>query len=548
LQSIYDLANHTNGLSWKVNATEFINAFHWYPVGDFLLIPSLEATFSGLAFGTTGMSRAALHYLRDTNDGNNILASDIIDESLDWLNDQSLINDSEISFNMTSEFSGVKSNNIATGAAGIGMLYLDLANHFDNITYSNAALGIMHWLNGTDTNVSRWDGTWEVNETLYEDHEIGLSHGLAGVLSFITSIYEANPNLDLVLLGESAFNLVGRGIDDENGLKFPERITGGVLDPPVDGSASFAYGAAGIYTVLLDSYTILNSSVVQETANQIRRYLLSQVKTEYQYSSIKDIQTNNLENNPSRGLPGIVLMLALPSQGSLQLETASLDFGKVTIGSSLTLNVSIVNIGDFPISFNETLEPASVFSVLNEEVDEVLGRSSINLIVVFEPQMEQSYSSVLSIISENSKKFDVTVEGIGVNNPVIELVEAKENNSLISSPNDLTFRLIVTDSSPIKQVTLGIGSSSTNLANTPGSSEYSIDWRVQDLENGTYTLTFTAVDVLEHSTILILVYTIGFYTSNIAERAFSERNQMILIAIAGVLLIVAVIITRKYMS
>ncbi|MHA2091631.1 MAG: hypothetical protein ACW98K_12285, partial [Candidatus Kariarchaeaceae archaeon] len=119
LQSIYDLANHTNGLSWNVNITKFISAFAWYPVGDLFLIPSLEATFSGLAFGTTGMSRAALHYIRDTNDGSNVVALDIINESLEWMDSQSQYNASEISFNMTSEFFGVKSNSISTGAAGI---------------------------------------------------------------------------------------------------------------------------------------------------------------------------------------------------------------------------------------------------------------------------------------------------------------------------------------------------------------------------------------------------------------------------------------------
>ncbi|MHA2171650.1 MAG: lanthionine synthetase LanC family protein [Candidatus Kariarchaeaceae archaeon] len=546
LQSIYDLANHTNGLSWNVNITKFISAFAWYPVGDLFLIPSLEATFSGLAFGTTGMSRAALHYIRDTNDGSNVVALDIINESLEWMDSQSQYNASEISFNMTSEFFGVKSNSISTGAAGIGKLYLDLASHFDNQTYSDIALGIMHWLNGTDTNISRWDGTWEVNGTLEGDFEIGLSHGLAGVLSFITDIYEANPTLGLGLLVESALNLIGKGIEDGNGLKFPERENGGVRVD--DGSSSFAHGAAGIYAVLLDTYTIMNASELQQTANRIRQYLLSQLKTENQYSSIKDIRSNNLENNPSRGLPGFVLMLALPTQGSLQVETTELDFSQVTIGSSQTLNVSIVNIGDFPISFTQVFVPATVFSVHNDEIDEILGRSSINLIIVFEPQVEQRYSSVLSIISENNNKFDITVEGIGFDNPVIEILEAKENNSLITTSNDLTFRLNVNDSSSIKQVSLGIGSSSTNLVNTPGSSEYSIDWRVQDLENGTYALTFTAVDVAEHSTTLILVYTIGFYTSDIAEQVFSDRNLMILIIIVGVLIIAAVVLTRKYLS
>jgi hypothetical protein len=544
-QTIFDLANHSNGLSWHSNVSEFITALNWYPQGDFLFYPSLNATFNGVAFGTAGIAKAALSYLRDGNDSTNILVNNILNESLIWLEHQSLMNGSELSFTVAHEFTELKSTNYATGVSGIGGLYIDLMEYTGNVTYLERAESIMHWLNGTETDSPRWKKTWEYNETLAEDFEIGLTHGLAGIVSFISRIYEKNPTWDPVLIGLATLQLLSYGSEDENKIEFPERV---VSNKKIEiGSTSWSEGAVGIFHTLLQVYDYMNETELQEANNKIRSYLLTQTKEEGGRLSIHDHRTNQLENNPYRGMPGLLSLLVIPLSGILHIQQTELQFGMVELGKIVSFSIVLENLGDLPVSLTWTAFGVNSGFSTSSDITEIAGRSEYLFNVSFTPSEEKVYSSSFTFYSLG-EDHTIDLEGTGFDRPSLTVTSSLANDSILSKLQDIDITIVVEDSSTVQKVEMKVDDQITALSLEPDTNIYSTTWATSDLSNGTYTLEFTAFDILGNTNSINLVYTIGIYTSNIAEKAFSERNRNILIGVIAVLFVAAIFITRRYMN
>ena len=69
-----------------------------------------------------------------------------------------------------------------------------------------------------------------------------------------------------------------------------------------------------------------------------------------------------------------------------------------------------------------------------------------------------------------------------------------------------------------------------------------------ELKNNKYTGAWDPTDSLGHSNTVRYVYSVGIYTPPIEEKIFSETVLYTIVGITVVLLLVALIITKKFKS
>ncbi|MCE7736749.1 MAG: hypothetical protein GPJ54_17840 [Candidatus Heimdallarchaeota archaeon] len=550
--TIIDMTNTTNGLHWESDIYDFVN-LDWYNPYDFDIFSAYDETpktYSGLAFGTAGMAKSALIYLSMTDDGSNTTINQILTDSLTYLDNIAIINGSGRSFLVSEELFGLKSTNVANGASGIAQLYADLFDYTSINTYRDNALEIINWINGTtgelvDLSLKfRLRFGYEINETLIDEFELGITHGFAGV---IDTLFEIGTSLSndtaLTLAEELADYLYEFSTDIGDDLEFYEST---IKTISTKGSTSWAFGMSGIYSVL---FKVANDDTSREDVAKMKNYLFSQIITNNSLSAIKTSSTGLIETNPSIGIPGFILMLSLQTIGKLNVETETLNFERTEIGFSKTMSIVVENLGEqsLTVSWNES-QSTDVFAAANSGIT-IEGRGKYLLNLTFAPDEEKTYllSDNIWVLEAGSSVFQVSLQGVGFDIPEISLTSSIMNNSLLESHGNVEFSLTVTDSSAISSVSIRLDTTIDILTFDQASNAYITTVSTNPLSNGTYNLVFSATDESDNTGQVTFVFEIGVYTSNIIDKAVSDNSRNILIGAIVVILAVAVIVTRFYM-
>jgi hypothetical protein len=285
----------------------------------------------------------------------------------------------------------------------------------------------------------------------------------------------------------------------------------------------------------------------KERLSEMKNYLLSQVISFDGFNGIKTTSTNQIEMNPSVGLPGFIQMLTLKTAGILHVEEGELTFDKTEIGSTNTKSILLQNLGEssIDVSWNDS-EISDTFSAELSAIT-IESQEEYQLDITFQPTVEE-VTSVIWIITDESVEFTLALSGQGFDLPTLSLTSSVENGSFIESHKMISFELTVTDSSDIATVTVSFGDTVDVLNIDPTSQKYFAEINTNALSNGTYSLTFSATDVLSNTGSIIFEFDVGVYKSNLIDEAVSDTTRNILIGVGIVLLIVAVIVTRRYMK
>ncbi|OLS25116.1 MAG: hypothetical protein HeimC2_19880 [Candidatus Heimdallarchaeota archaeon LC_2] len=556
LTSISEIAKSSNGLFWESQILDYIENLDWYKPHDILLFSSFGSsslTYSGMSLGTAGVAKSALTYLSRTSDSSNIIVNKILNDTVLYLNNVANVTGKERSYLMAEETNGLKATSYATGVSGIAQMYLDLFEFSGNSTYRDNALEIVNWLNGTDNFQFKFHFSYIVNgsvDELDETFELGYTYGITGVIQTLFNIGESLSNSTALQMSkELADELYKSGTENiaTNEIRFPERTP---ITPEIQGSTSGSFGMAGMYTTLYQLAENSTLDISRVRVSKMKNYILSQASNINGLYGINNTITNNIEMNPSTGIPGHLQMLSLKSIGKLNVqkdESTPLDFQNVEIGNTKTLSIILENIGeaDILINWNETQNIDDFTSQSFNTVISERGRFILN--ITFTPTVEAE-KTPLWVIETTNTQFNLQLKGIGFDLPFMELINAPVNNSNIDEHKTIEFDLNVTDSSDISSVRVKLDDSDDTLIIDAISNTYKTNVDTNSLSNGTYNVIFTAVDVLGNSNQLVFSFEVGVYTSDVIDVITSDDTRNILIVAIVVLLGIAILVTRKYMN
>lgn len=554
LTSISELANTSNGLFWESQILDYIDNLDWYNPLDILLFSNFDSPsliYSGLSLGTAGVAKSALSYLSKTSDSSNVIVSKMLNDSVLYLDTVANTTGNERSFLLAEEANGIESTSYGTGSSGIAQLYLNLFEFTGNSTYKDNALEIVNWLNGTDNFQYKFHFNYIVNgsvEDLDKSYEFGFTFGMAGVIQTLLNIGVSLSNSTAIQMSkELADVLYFSKNEDINDLTFAERF---FTDAQGEGSTSWSFGMAGIYPVLFQIAEYFDQPDSRERLSKMKNYMLSQVENSNGWYGIINTITTKIETNPSMGIPGHLHMLSLKSIGKLEIQkdlSESLDFQTVEIGDSKTMTVNMVNIGesDISVTWNETQMVDDFTSLAFNTIISERGQYTLN--ITFTPKIE-SEKTALWVIETSTTPFILNLKGFGFDYPVMDLTSNAVNNSNFDSHRNIDFELNVSDSNEILSVKVNLGETDESLLIDSTSNTYKKSISTNSLSNGTYHVIFTATDVLKFSSRLTFTFEISVYTSDIIDKITSDDTTYILIGVIGVVFVIAILVTRKYMK
>lgn len=559
ITTIYQLTNASTSFNWQfdlLNILYPIESAQWYSTLDysqFVINAFTDGTkyaFTGMNTGVAGIAATMLKFVVSEPNGYNSYAGELLNTSMDWLNNLVVTDGVEKSIPMVESGLSLNSTSLATGMAGLGQLYLNMYEYSSNTTYLDTATGMMNWLNGTNNDNPRYIYSIPDNTTLEGTKEYGYQYGIAGIAEFFYNLGVIENDNGIQDLAKNNLNYVmTQGYINSTGSQLSFKYSSLPQDPTTTG---WARGTGGIFEVTMKIGTALNDVLpggLVDKATQMRHFLINQAINENNLTSIRTGLSGQLENNPSIGMPGMLQFLGLQISGELYVADTSVSFGEVKIDKSVSTSIEIQNIGesDILVSWNN-VSANSAFATTGQDL--IIGSySSKSLFISFIPTKEQAYSAILTL-SSNGKEFTVQLSGSGYDNPQITSSASVANNSILSSYTSIDFQLTATDSSLLDKAgaNININGVSAALTSSTDSNVFTFTWNTNNIANGTYTLTFTISDVNGHSSHIQYVYVIDVYTSNLKERAFSDAVRNILIGFMIVLVIGAIILTRKYMS
>ncbi len=552
MQSVNDLAI-TNSTDMYFRYDSYITMNNsWTPYNDFdyyfsNLYPEHEFTFSGMSFGTAGIISTAIKFL-DIVDANSNLVGTMMNKSIHYLWRSSRINGSELSFYTAEEYTGMESTSIATGVAGIGNTYLELYSLTANNTYLDNAVGIMHWLNGTTSGERRTGTSWIINDTVDDDLEFGLEFGLAGIIDFLDNLYDYTKDINqTVLIKEATISLRNYGTLDSDLLSFPERYIDGSFI--LKGSTSYSYGSGGILELFNKIGIKYNNSFYNEYAAQIKNYLKQTYQMIDGYTAIYTRETFNFETNPKIGISGTLLYLSSFTQGLLDFDYSKIVFPETELGYSSVKTLVLNNTGEATLRiFNITV--GEYFTVDNTELN-IAGNASAELNITFTPLKEGIIGTSINF-TNGLMQYSIIIETSGYDNPQLVSFTGPSNNTEFNEYKKLDFVLEVSDQSAISSVVMRLmNENETDILSSAMIFEdnvYKGSWDPANYANGTYILDFEITDALNHKTIVRYVYSIGIYTPALEERIFSDTVLYGIIIATVVLLIIAIILTKRIKS
>ncbi|MHA2100218.1 MAG: lanthionine synthetase LanC family protein [Candidatus Kariarchaeaceae archaeon] len=553
IMSIQDLVNSTNGSHWESQLYNFTSALGWYnPIdkNNIAAYDDKKMVFSGISLGTAGIAKSALAYISQTSDGSNIIANSVLNSSIAYLDSIAIVEGNNRSFLVAEEFDGFKFTNIANGMSGIAKLYTDLFVYTANSTYKNYALEILNWLNGTtndfDSNpVFRFTLVYEVNDVLLTDRELGYTHGSSGVMSSLFEIGQLLANDTALSMSEQlSSEIYGFRIDSGEFTQIPDQSIEG-QNPEI--TTSWAFGMSGTFVSLFEIAEHFGQAQSKERLAEMKNYLMSQVTEMNGSHGIKTSSTSKIEIHPSIGLPGFLEMLSLKTKGKLHVEENDLAFDKTEIGNTNSKSILLQNLGEssIDISWNTSMSTDTFSSTISNMTLDSL--EDYLLEITFLPSIEE-ISSDLWVITDDAIDFALSLSGQGFDLPNLNLVSTVENGTFVESHKTIDFTLTVTDSSDISSVSVQFGDTIDTLTIDSTTQTYSVSVNTNPLSNGTYSLVFSATDVLTNTGSVVFEFDLGVYSSDLVDEAVSDTTRNILIGVGVVLLVVAVFVTRRYMK
>ncbi len=224
LNAIASSVSNNDGIYWKSPLFSTLNNTDWYPYFDYLALNKTSPTFLGIAFGSAGVAKAALHYLRETGDGGNTTVVSLLNDSVSWILGQKQVNQTEIYFPIASEVSDVYTSSWASGISGLLELF-DAINEYDpSFALQDEIDGMVDWLIGVNEDLPRIGVTWyNASGEIFDQVEYGRRFGVIGTINVLlnlnitsTSVFDA--------LDEELLNLYFIGNEEDGGVFYPERI------------------------------------------------------------------------------------------------------------------------------------------------------------------------------------------------------------------------------------------------------------------------------------------------------------------------------------
>ncbi len=552
LTTVLSHVNLTGGLHFDSQLIDLLADSFWYPRDELIYFQQEEYTsnvtyFNGKALGTAGIAYSALRTIQaleiaDTGSDEHLL----INSSLLWLESQYNVTNGERSVPLSSPSIGIRPTSISNGVSGIVELFEGLTSYQANATLSSYVDEMVDWLAGSNSGANRLRYSAEINGTLSTDTiQLGLSHGVAGNLH---TLYEYSldkgDTWDTTLESLATYlNTFGQATDTE--VRYPESIQSTVARNI--GSTSYSMGGGGILSIIDIVSDNLGITTLEDDIFKGKAYFYSQASSFNGFSGIESI-TGELETNPSIGFISSFHALAVSTAGLLEVIETEVAFGIVELGNSRSLPLALSNIGDEPItvSWND-LSTSDVFLVANFSAV-IPARSVFNLFISAVPTTEDTFSEDVEIRSQTGTVFMVELSVQSFDLPTLNMIEVIENNSVIDERTPFEFVVNATDSSGISRVDISINGEVRTMTTTVGSDLHRFEWNLQVVQNGTYTVVFSALDNVGNLVETTYVYTVGIYDAPLDERVFSETTLIILVGVIVILVIAAVVVTRRYMN
>jgi hypothetical protein len=178
-------------------------------------------------------------------------------------------------------------------------------------------------------------------------------------------------------------------------------------------------------------------------------------------AAVSKAQTVTISANSNGSSKSIALQLK-PSTAALSLNTSSLAFGNVSVGTAVSKSVTLTSTGTAPVTIKSNLITGTGFSVSGGSFPATLkpGQAMV-LTVQFNPSTAKSFSGEL-IISSDVATQTVSMSGTGTTSaPAISALSCT-SMSITGSQAD-SCKVSLSGSAPKGGVTVALASSSTKL-------------------------------------------------------------------------------------
>lgn len=549
VSAIDSSVNKTGGLHWSSQIIREAAFSQFYPNRElrYYTVDSYTAEdtyFSGLGLGTLGVTQGMIDVI---NMLGTILPSDIeyglLNSSLEWMENHNIEDIEDLSFSMTEPDIGIYSTSKANGVSGMIDVYLQLHQLTGNASYLTSAEKGINWLNQSVIGVPRYQVTTQINDTLSFSITLGLSHGVAGTLDTFHRFNQYADTVDLDNVVQTLlFYLHNFGVETDSEYRYPERFSSGVTDNL--GSLSYQTGGGGILSLVDEISDFLGLDQLNGDITKGKTYLYNSVINHEGLSIVPFLQTGNAEILPSSGFLSSYHLILVSVIGQLSIASQELNFGVREVDSSLSISLPLQNTGDETILAQWDISDSTVFRFTNFSTN-ISPRSTYSLFISFIPLEEGTFAEILTITDENGNDYLIDILGQSFNLPILETVTVLENNTVIQERIDTTFVVSATDSSGIESVKIDINGEVSSMTTEVNSDEYTYLWNLGTIQNGTFLVTFNALDSVGFTSSLTFVYTVSIYDVPLDEKVFSDTNLVILIGLVVVVIGVAIVVTRR---
>ena len=159
----------------------------------------------------------------------------------------------------------------------------------------------------------------------------------------------------------------------------------------------------------------LGTDLLEQGVVKTKNFLLSEILPKDEYNGMITYISGGIEYNPSIGLPSFLPMLALRAPGKLLVESDSLIFDDVEVGTTSELEIELQNSGESNINVTWNFLNGNAFSAIGSYLT-VEDQETVILSIIFAPPAELEFTDEVTITSGNDE-FLVSLLGKGFDIP-----------------------------------------------------------------------------------------------------------------------------------
>ncbi len=537
LNAIASSISMNDGVHWQSPLFPSLNNTDWYPYFDYLAVNRTSPTFLGIAFGSGGVAKAALDYLRLTSDSGNTTVLSLLNGSISWILNHKQVNQTEIYFPIVSEVNDVYSSSWASGVTGLVELFSALESFDSSYSLQDEISGMIDWLIGVNDDLPRIGVTWyNASGEIFDQIEYGRRFGVIGTINVLLNLNLTSASV-FDALDEELLNLYFIGNEKDGTVLYPERIQDNFLIR--EGSISYEFGSGGIIETL-SNINLTDFPYLDGLAAKVKASLFLSLNDSSLLFVDQEFKTVNF--NPMNGIPSMLEYFATEVEGEPYVSSTPLQFGKISFSENKVASVRISNFGDgvLELDLNSSTSDFTV-STSHFIMDEW---TSLIIEVTFSPTVEGEIQGMLLIdyldtVFNKLGRLTVGLSGVGIQPPLINLI-SPSNMSRVNGT--VKFKFSISDDSGVKEASYSLFRQPDTNAIASGSLAKEGDLYVVELDtlklgNGTYTMTVFAIDFLDTPSEL----SISFTVENLLSDQGSERTVNVLLWILGTLTVAAAI-------